>query len=206
MALAGQTKHFRLAAAAVTILANAITPLYLDFYVTFDHPCSAAVFSDSVFNPGTIVATAYSPIHPLPTVLNVADFPHNIRPDISCGPQTMTLVAVSVITPGLISDFVSIAKVVSQWQLTVAPTNTAQVNNIYELKLQVSLDNYTGVTYTSSTSFFVDIKQSCSSGTVTGFTWSPSGSSALSQQTVFLNNAALILVFTASSSLAHCSL
>lgn len=73
------------------------------------------------------------------------------------------------ITPGTMADFISNAQVGLVWTLTAAATNTAQETYTYTMQLDVVLDSYSTVTYTSPTTFDVQIRENCNGGTVNGF-------------------------------------
>lgn len=77
------------------------------------------------------------------------------------------------------SDFISIALDTGTWTLTVEPINLAQEGFTFTLQLQVQLDTYPSVQYTSPTSFDVVVKENCISGTVDNFKWTSNASMVL---------------------------
>ena len=116
--------HFRVTVTSVTF-SLASNPLIMDIYVRFVHPCHSAVFSDNGGVSGSPLENiAYSAPHPAPMTQAVTDFPYDISGTVDCGAQTISIVN-SVVSPGAISDFISIALSVGVWTLTIEPTNLA---------------------------------------------------------------------------------
>ena len=171
MALDGLTKHFRVWVASVPVFENAVNKLILDVFVKYTHPCNGALFT----NNGQIFLAPLSNFvdpaatHPSPLMQALTDFPYNLQPTVDCGPQTISITATSVITPGAEADFITISKIGGVWTLKIAPNNIAQIEKSFTFQVSSVLDNYASPTITSPYQFTVAIKEPCSNGVVNTF-------------------------------------
>lgn len=200
------TLHIRVVIKSVALFSDANNPLVLDLYVKFVHPCYAAAFSDNGgVSATTIENVVFNAPHPAPLSIAVADFPYNLQGTVDCGTQTISIVN-TPIAPGSMSDFISISNVLGVWTLTIEPINMAQEGLTFTLQLEVVLDDYNWITYTSPTTFDVFIKENCMNGSVDNFVWSSNASTVLPVQTVLLDNTQVLESFTGTPNLAHCSL
>lgn len=173
------TMHFRVVIKSVALLSDANFPLLLDIYVKFVHPCYSAAFSDNGgVSASTIENTVFNAPHPSPLDVPVTAFPYDIQGSVDCGPQTISIFN-TVITPGTMADFIAINDVGGVWTLTIEPINFAQEAMTFTLQLEVALDNYPLITYTSPSTFDVFIKENCQSGTVQSFLWNTNASTAI---------------------------
>jgi len=120
--------------------------------------------------------------------------------------QTMTVEAVTAILTGTMADFISIAfnAVSSRWELTIAPTNIAQIGSTFTLKVKAMFVKYSEATPGYSNQFKVTVLPSCQTSLVLQAQWLPLGLTSLSRYKINLDGSATYLQAESKNNLAGC--